>query len=88
MYRLFLRKTVERIFLKLAKREPKQLTIIRSKLEEIRVNPHHFQNLKAPLQHLRRVHIDGSFVLVYSIDERNKLVVVEDYDHHDRSYRH
>jgi YafQ family addiction module toxin component len=86
MYRLFLRRSVERTFRKLAKRDPKQLRAIRSKLDDIRENPHRFKNLRAPLQHLRRVHIE-SFVLVYSIDEEQKAVVVEDYDHHDRVYK-
>jgi len=35
----------------------------------------------------RHVHIMGSFVLVYSVDEARKTVVLEDYDHHDKIYR-
>jgi mRNA-degrading endonuclease RelE of RelBE toxin-antitoxin system len=35
---------------------------------------------------LRRVHF-GSYVLVFSIDEKNKTVVLEDFDHHDEIYR-
>ena len=87
MYRLLLRKSVERIFRKMAKRQPEQLRRIQSKLEEIVTDPHRFKNLRAPLQRLRRVHIDGSYVLFYSIDEANNAVIVEDYDHHDRVYR-
>ena len=86
MYRLLLRKSVERTLRKLAKKDPKQIRTIQSKLDEVRENPHRFKNLRAPLQHLRRVHIE-SFVLVYSIDEEQKAVIVEDYDHHDRIYR-
>lgn len=87
MYRLLLRRSVERDFRKLAKRNPRQPRAIQSKLEEVLKNPHRFKNLRAPLQHLRRIHIDGSYVLVYSIDEDRKAVVVEDYDHHDRIYK-
>jgi YafQ family addiction module toxin component len=86
MYRLLLRRSVERTFRKLARKDPGQLRAIRSKLDEVRENPHRFKNLRAPLQHLRRVHIE-SFVLVYSIEEEQKAVVVEDYDHHDRIYK-
>ena len=86
MYRLLLRKSVENTFRKVAKRDPKQLRAIQSKLDEVRENPHRFKNLRAPLQHLRRVHIE-SYVLVYSIDEDQKAIVVEDYDHHDRIYK-
>ncbi len=38
------------------------------------------------MQHLRRVHVDKSFVLTYSVDEKNKVVIIEDYDHHDKIY--
>jgi len=39
------------------------------------------------MQHLKRVHIDKSFVLVFSVDESNKKVIIEEYDHHDRIYK-
>ena len=54
---------------------------------QILADPHHFKPLRAPLQNLRRVHLEGSYVLVYSIDEKNRLVVIEDYAHHDKIYR-
>ena len=87
MYDFELRKSVEVIFLKLAKKSPRQLEIVFKKIEEIVDNPHRYKNLRRPLQHLKRVHIDRSFVLVFSIDEKNKLVIIEDYDHHDNIYK-
>lgn len=87
MYKLIVRKSVETIFFKLAKKNPKQLEIIDKKIEEIRQNPQRYKNLRKPLQHLRRVHIDKSFVMVFSVDESTKTVIVEDYDHHDKIYR-
>ncbi len=86
MYDFELRKSVEKIFFKLAKKNPKQLEIIHIKIEEIRLNPQHHKNLRRPLQHLKRVHIDKSFVLVFSVDESKKTVIIEDYDHHDNIY--
>ena len=87
MYSYELRKSVEKIFFKLAKRNPKQLIIIENKIQEIRQNPQHCKNLRKPLQHLKRVHIDKSFVLVFSVDENRKHIIIEDYDHHDNIYR-
>ncbi len=87
MYSVGFRKSVEKEFKKLAKKNPKQLEIILKKIEEIRENPHRYKNLRKPLQHLKRVHIDSSFVLVFSIDEEKKMVIIEDYNHHDRIYR-
>lgn len=87
MYSYELRKSVEKEFFKLAKKNPKQLLIIEKKINGIRQNPQHYKNLKNPLQHLKRVHIDKSFVLVFSVDENRKHVIIEDYDHHDNIYK-
>jgi len=46
MYKLFVRKSVETIFFKLAKKNPKQIEIIHKKIIEIRENPQHYKNLK------------------------------------------
>ena len=86
MYNLEIREHLYTIFKKLGKKNPKQLEIINKKIEEIRLNPQHYKNLRRPLQHLKRVHIDKSFVLVFSVDESRKTVIVEDYDHHDNIY--
>ncbi len=86
MYTLEVRESVDRIFSKLAKKNPKQMRIIDKKIQQVLENPHHFKPLRAPMQHLRRVHIDKSFVLTYSVDEQNKIVIIEDYDHHDNVY--
>jgi len=87
MYKLLLRKSVETIFFKLAKKNPKQLEIINKKINEIRENPQHYKNLKKPMQHLKRVHVDSNFVLLFSVDEASKSIIIEDYDHHDKIYR-
>ena len=86
MYSYELRKSVEKIFFKLSKRNPKQLLIIENKIQEIRQNPQHYKNLRKPLHHLKRIHIDKSFVLVFSVDENRKHITIEDYDHHDNIY--
>ena len=86
MYSYEMRKSVEKIVKKLAKKNPVQAHIIRAKITEIRKNPQHYKNLLAPMQHLKRVHIDKSFVMVYSVDENKKHIVIEDFDHHDNIY--
>ena len=86
MYSLEVRVSVDRIFSKLAKKNPKQMRTIEKKIKQICEKPSHFKPLRAPMQHLRRVHVDKSFVLTYSIDEQNKVVIIEDYDHHDKVY--
>jgi len=87
MYRLIVRRSVETLFFKLAKKNPKQLEIIHKKINEIRENPQHYKNLKKPLQDFKRVHVDNNFVILFSVDEHSKTVIIEDYDHHDKIYR-
>ena len=87
IYPYELRKNVEQILFKLANKNPKQLEIIENKINEILQNPQHYKNLRNPLQHLKRVHIDKSFVLIFSVDENSKRVIIEDYDHHDQIYK-
>ena len=86
MYSLEVRESVDRIFSKLAKKNPKQMRIIEKKIKHICEKLLHFKPLRAPMQHLRRVHVDKSFVLTYSVNEENKIVIIEDYDHHDKIY--
>jgi len=86
MYLIINSPKIDSIFKKLAKKNPNKLETITKKLEEIVENPHRFKPLSNVMKGLRRVHF-GSYVLVYSIDEKNKVVKLEDYDHHDNIYR-
>ena len=84
MYSHEFRKSLERELSGLAKKNPRQLEIIKKKIDEIVENPERYKNLRAPLQHLKRVHIDKSFVLVFSV--KDKKVIFESVEHHDDIY--
>ena len=86
-YELYIAEHLYRVFKKLSKRNRKQLKIIHRKVQEILKNPHHFKPLKGDLAGARRVHIDKSFVLIYEVDENNKVVRLIDYGHHDKIYK-
>jgi len=88
MYELWLRETVKREFEKLKQHDRRRIEIIDRKIEQILQDPYMFKPLRAPMQHMRRVHVDKSHVLVYSIDETKKRIYVERYKHHDDAYRH
>ena len=85
-YGLFIPEELDRTFSKLVKRDKKQMQIINKKVKQILENPYHFKPLRGDMQGARRVHIDTSFVLTYEIDEKNKIVRLLDYDHHDKVY--
>ncbi len=86
MYAIEIREHLDRAFRKLARKDSRQMEAVAKKVQEIAEDPHACKPLRFPLAGLRRVHI-GSYVLLFSIDEARKTIVLEDYEHHDRAYR-
>jgi len=86
MYHLEVRESANKIFKKLAKKDKVSFEYINKKIKEIIGNPYRFKPLKVPMQNFRRVHV-GSYVLVYSKNEEEKVVVIERYKHHDEVYQ-
>jgi YafQ family addiction module toxin component len=86
-YRLYVKTSLMKVLRKLAKRDPKQVEIILKKTAQILEDPQHYKNLRSPLNMWKEVHIDSNFVLTYSVDENNKTVTLEDYDHHDNIFK-
>jgi len=85
-YNLEIRANLYRLFKKMEKRERQKLEIINKKVKEIIEDPHRYKPLKVPMQHMRRVHIAGSFILIFSINEKTETVILEDFAHHDEAY--
>lgn len=86
MYNLEIRESVDKLFAKLSKKDKVSFEYINKKIIEIRQNPYHFKPLRNPMQNYRRVHI-GSYVLIYSINENSKTIIIERYKHHDEAYK-
>lgn len=87
LYKLEIRKHVEKTFEKIAKKDKVQEKAVKRKIKQVLEDPYRFKPLKKPLQNKRRVHTFGPFVLVYSIKEKEKIIIIEDYEHHDKIYR-
>ncbi len=88
MYSLEIKEEANRIFKKLSKKNPKQISIINKKIGDIRKNPGHiYKFLQRPLHSFNRVHIDKSFVLIFKIDHERRVIVIYYYDHHDKVYK-
>ncbi len=85
-YTLEKKETIDKIFAKLAKKNPKQLSMIYKKLEKILDDPYRFKPLRSDMKNYREVHIDKHFVLLYSIDEERKAVILKNYDHHENIF--
>ncbi|MFH1014566.1 MAG: type II toxin-antitoxin system mRNA interferase toxin, RelE/StbE family [Nitrospirota bacterium] len=86
MYKLAIKESLDKKFKKLQKKDKEMLRLIDRKVQDILVDPYRFKPLRKPMENKRRVHVGGSFVLVYEINEKKKLVTLLDFDHHDNVY--
>ena len=86
MYKLAVKESLDRKLKKLGKKDREMLLLIDKKVKEIMRDPYRFKPLKKPLQNKRRVHVGGSFVLIYEITEEKGMVTLVDFDHHDKIY--
>ncbi len=86
-YKLAIKKSLDKRLAKLARRDRALLRAVWKKVERLRTDPRIGKPLRAPMQNLRRVHLPGSYVLVYAIDEAQRTVTLIDLAPHDRVYR-
>ena len=79
---------LQNILKKLAKKDILTYDALMRKVEEILScgDVNHYKNLRAPLQHLKRVHVRGPFVLTFRYVESEGKVIFYDLDHHDNIY--
>ena len=87
MYKLAIKEKLDKKFKKLQKKDKEMLRLIERKARDILKDPYRFKPLRKPLQNKRRVHIGGSFVLIYEVNEEEKIVTLFDFDHHDNVYK-
>ena len=88
MYALEIDEKLLEKFRKLKHKDSKQLAEVSKKVNKILEDPHHFEHLELVKSKFHRAHVDGSFVLIYSIDDDRNIVTLHEYDHHDNIYMH
>lgn len=59
---------------------------VQKKIAEIIEKPNHYKPLKYDMKSTRRVHLDP-FVLIFSVNENERLIEFLDLDHHDKIYK-
>jgi len=87
MYKLAIKESLDKKFKRLQKKDKEMLRFIDKKIQDILEDSYRFKTLRKPLQNKRRVHVGGSFVLIYEINEKEKIVTLLDFDHHDNIYK-
>ena len=60
--------------------------LVDKKVAQVLEQPLHYKPLRAPLQGVRRVHVGGSFVLLFEPDARRSIVRLLRLVHHDEAY--
>ena len=80
-----LKKTLQVFF----KKDRKRYHIVLKKIQEILEcdDVNHYKNLRSPLQHLKRVHVNTHFILVFHYDSDTDSIQFYDLDHHDNIYK-
>ena len=85
-YTLDISDQLDKQFTKLRKKDKKQLEVIDKKIQEIVKNPYHFKPLRGDMHGARRVHVGKSYVLIFEIDEKQRIIRLLDFNHHDVIY--
>lgn len=66
-------------------------TAVDSKVQQILYNldffPSHYKPLSGKLSGVRRVHVFSSFVLLFEVFEKPKVVRILKLEHHDKAYK-
>jgi len=88
MYSYEISEKLRRTLKKLYKKNKKVYEAILKKVDEVinSNNPDHYKNLSYDLKEYKRIHI-RSFVLVFKIDKKNRIIRFQDFQHHDDIYK-
>lgn len=76
----------ERDYRKLCSKNAGFRRAVDKKVGQILAQPLHYKPLRAPLRGVRRVHVEGSFVLLFEPDEKRSAVRFLRLAHHDEAY--
>jgi len=75
----------------LAKKDPKTVEIINKKIKQV-INSDetavdHYKNLRYDQKEYKRAHIAKSFVLMFKVFKKEKFILFDKFEHHDRAYK-
>jgi len=89
MHSIAIEEKLQKILEKISKKDKILYRAFQRKVEEILTceDVNHYKNLRKPLQHLKRVHVFGPFVLTFRYIESEDKIILYDMDHHDNIYQ-
>ncbi|MBI5391809.1 addiction module toxin RelE [Candidatus Woesearchaeota archaeon] len=88
MRKFLIEENLQKNLMKLSKKDRVLYEATMNKIQEIIecVDINHYKSLRSPMQSFKRVHIKGSFVLIFKYNRGEDLVAFYDLDHHDKIY--
>ena len=88
MHELEIKPALDKKLIKLSKRDNPLYNAVMKKINEILncEDLEHYKNLAYDMKEFKRVHV-GSFILIFKVDDSKKLIIFEDFKHHDDMYR-
>ncbi len=88
MRKFLVEDNLQRTLNKLFKKDKTNYEAVMKKFEEILSckNINHYKNLRKPLQHLKRVHVRGPFILTFKYIESKDKIIFYNFDHHNNIY--
>ena len=83
-YELVFAPLFQKIIGRLKRKNPDLARAIMLHFPKLERDPELGRPLRHSLRNYRRIHVEGSFILLYEI--QSSIVVLVDFDHHDRIY--
>ncbi|MEK6928816.1 MAG: addiction module toxin RelE [Nanoarchaeota archaeon] len=88
MYYYEIKPNLQKILIKLSKKDKDLYEQVIKKIDEI-INAYdikHYKNLRYNMKDSKRVHV-GHFALVFGFDKNTNTITFEDFNHHDNIYK-
>lgn len=86
-YDIEITESLEKKLSKKKKKDKDLYEAVMKKIEQVVEYPEHYKPLRGNMKGFRRVHVGGSFVLIFKIKKDSNKVKFVDLDHHDNIYR-
>ncbi|MEK6916260.1 MAG: addiction module toxin RelE [Nanoarchaeota archaeon] len=89
MRKFSIEESLKKSISKLSKKNKVTYDALMNKMNEILTcqDVNHYKNLKKPLEEYKRVHIKGSFVLLFKYIQAEDKILFYDLAHHDKVYK-
>jgi YafQ family addiction module toxin component len=91
VFKAYFSENVKKILSEISIKDSELSVIIKKKIDQIlNCDPeliNHYKNLRSDLSNYKRVHVNKSFVILFSVDIVNNSIYFVKFDYHDNIYK-